>query len=209
MNLENLVNSLAAIQKDHPYISSMVIAEMTFIAGDAIAQLIENKKVNKRKIFYTAILAPIYGLCAKGLMETGELVGKYISENPLVKGALGPNLWGNFFNTFFFVNNTVGKEKDYSIPELARNYRNLFPNEEDSNKDFWQRFKERYIDNIPKKEFAVTTAFTLTAWNGIQWLNYSQIPENLRTPACLLENAIWIPVLSWLSLRGNKKITKK
>lgn len=197
------------LQKSHPLIGSMVAAEAIFVAGDAISQLIADKNIDKRRIIYTATLAPVYGICVKGLMESGELAGKYLSENPLVKAALGPNLWGNAFNTFFFVNNTVGERGDYSLKNLLKNYKYIFTRDNRRMKNIKERLKHSYFDNIPKKEYFYSVTVTLTAWNVFQYMNYSHIQDDLRTSASLAASVLWTGLLSLWSLKGSREIISK
>ena len=119
--------------QSQPLLGSMATASVTITTGDIASQLLIDKKVNWKKVWYTARLAPMYGAGIHALIESGDLVGKYISENPLVKSVLGPNLWGNLFNTFFFVNNTVGEKNDYSIKKLVNHYASMFSKENAKN----------------------------------------------------------------------------
>ena len=209
MDIVSLVNdsmpALSSFSKNHPHLTSMLTAEATFVIGDLVSQLITDHKIDTRKLRYTAALAPIYGLGIEALIESGELVGKYVSENPLVKAALGPNLWGNLFNTFFFVNNSVGEKKDYSLSELVKNYKTLFSGD----KSFFRRFKENYLDYIPKKEYLYSVGVTLSAWNVIQGLNYSYAPEDMRTTIALGAGLAWTTLLSAWSLKGRREVVKK
>lgn len=118
--------SFKNFQTAHPHIGAMLNAEVVYISGDLVSQLINDKKVDVKKLKYTATIAPLYGLMVEGCIETGEIVGRNISESPLVKAALGPNLFGNLFNTFFFVNNTVGEKNEYKIGKLASHYLSIF-----------------------------------------------------------------------------------
>jgi len=198
-------------QENHRILGSMITAEATFLTGDAISQLITDRKIDGRKLRYTAALAPLYGLCLEGLIQTGELVGKFISDNPLAKAALGPNLWGNFMTTFFFVNNTVGEREEYSIPELVKHYGRIvnISNSGEKQKGFFRRFREDYIGNIPKKEFWYSVAGILTAWNVFQYANYEYIEESMRTPATLAATFVWVPLLSFWSLKGRRRIVDR
>ena len=189
----------------HPLLCSIATAEATFVAGDCISQLIKDKTVDPRKVRYTATLAPLYGLGTHALVQTGELVGEYISDHPLAKSALGPNnIHGILYNTFFFVNNTVGERTGYSLTELAKHYACIFS----GTGSLWQRFKDKYIANVPGKEFAYTTATVVTAWNAIQYVNYAHVPEELRTAFVLAANIAWVTALSLWSLTGRRRIVK-
>ena len=201
------LNAYQSFMAVHPHIGNMATAEVTFFAGDAISQLITDKKINPKKLGYTAILAPIYGLGLEGLMESGELVGDYISEEPFAKSALGPNLWGNVMNAFFFVNNTVGEETGYSIRGLGRHYKDILFGDGKDKKSFWERMKEKYFGKIELSEYNKSVLSTLTAWNAIQTWNYSTVPEELRTPICLAAGVVWLTALSLWSLKGGRKLT--
>ena len=121
-------------------------------------------------------------------MQSGELVGNNISSNPLIKSALGPNLWGNLYNSFFFVNNTVGEKNNYDVRKLIDNYLDMFAKKEKDKSfscEFIDNFKDKYLNNVPVKEFMYSVAGTVTFWNAFQWYNYSSVPEEMRTPAAL------------------------
>jgi len=192
----------------NPFLGSVLTAEFTVPFGDIVSQLIRDRKVRWKQVGYSASLAPLYGSAAYGLLESGELVGKAVSEHPLAKAALGPNLWGNLYTTFFFVNNTVGERVGYSLKKLAQHYRNLFSNDnpEKEERSRWQNFKEKYIANIPGREYLNSVIATLTVWNVFQYMNYEHVPESMRTPASLAAGVIWIPLLSFWSLKGRRKI---
>jgi len=216
MDISNIVYDLyecyKTFQASHPHLGSMLTAEVTFTTSDLIAQLITDRKVDIKKLGYTAALAPVYGLCVEGLIESGELVGRNISDNPLAKGALGPNLWGNFFNTFFFVNNTVGEKKGYSLRNLGKHYLGLLSpkkSEEGLMRRVWDNFKDNYISNIPGREMLYATLGTLTLWNAFQYYNFTYVDEEMRTATTLVAAFVWTPALSWLSLRGRRKIVDK
>ena len=91
-----------SFQQANPLVGTVLTAEFTYLAGDSVAQLMNDKKLNPRRLLYTAFLAPIYALSISACMQSGELVGKLISPHPFAKSALGPNLVGNLHNTFFF-----------------------------------------------------------------------------------------------------------
>lgn len=186
----------------HPWISSIATAEATFIAGDSVSQLMKDKRIDAKKIKYTAALAPVYGICLNGLMESGELVGKYILDAPIAKAALGPNLIGNAVNALFFANNTTGERNGYSVSGLARNYYDILA---DNTRTISSRIKENFVDNIPGKEFTKSVIGTLTFWNLFQYLNYSYVEESMRTPATLAAAFGWTILLSAWSLTGRRR----
>lgn len=205
--VDTAFKAYSSLQMAHPIIGSVLTAEGTFIAGDITSQVIAGEKVDYSKIKYTAALAPIYGLGLYGLMESGELVGEYISGDPLAKAALGPNLLGNLYNTFFFVNNTVGEKKGYSLKKLAGHYWSMLSNRSD--KSYLKNLKEKYIGNIPGKEYMYSMAATLTAWNVFQYFNYDCVPEEMRTPTTLAAGLVWTSLLSLWSLKGRRKVVNK
>ncbi|KYK26399.1 hypothetical protein AYK26_07565 [Euryarchaeota archaeon SM23-78] len=191
-------------QQTNPLLGSMLTAEATYTLGDIVSQIITDKKVDWKKIRYTAKLAPVYGAAIYGLMESGDLVGELVSEHPLAKAALGPNLLGNVFNAFFFVNNTVGERKEYKIRELLKNYASIFST--DNKKGFFKNFKEKYIKNIPGKEYLNSVIGSVTVWNGIQYANYAYVADEMRAPVALACNLIWVCALSLWSLKGRRKV---
>lgn len=198
----NGFDAYRSFNESHPWLGAMATAEVTFIAGDSTSQLIKDRKVDLRKIRYTAAIAPVYGLGLNVLMESGNLVGRYISDNPIAKAALGPNLWGNVMNAFFFANNTIGERRGYSIPTLVKNYSEVLT---DSSRTIGRRIKENIIDNIPGKEFTMATIGTLTFWNAFQGYNYAYIEESMRTPATLAVAFGWIALMSLWSLTGRRR----
>jgi len=210
-NVQGFYEMYQAFQSVHPHLGTMLTAEAVYLTGDLSSQLINDRKVDIRKLGYTAALAPVYGLCLEGLMETGEIVGRNISDNALAKATLGPNLVGNLFNTFFFVNNTIGERENYSVPALIRHYANLLSSDKSENRGIrgrWENFKRNYVNNIPGKEFLIATAATLTLWNGFQWWNYTYVDSEMRTSTTIGAALIWTTFLSYWSLRGRRKIVE-
>jgi len=193
-------------QASHPLIGSMVAAEVIFVAGDAASQLISDKKIDTKKIKFTATLAPLYGVCINGLLESGDLVGACVSENPALKSALGPNLWGNVFNIFFFVNNTVGEKEDYNLKRLLKHYKNILTSDSPAVRNFKKRCKDNFINLIPKRAYLYSVVATLTAWNVFQYMNYSYVQDEMRTATALAASAIWTALLSLWSLRGRREM---
>jgi len=207
--LTDIVQAVDGFQKAHPHLSVMMTAELMYVIGDAAAQWVLDKKLNKRKLAYTAALAPLYGLCIDGLMQTGELVGKYINSNPLVKAALGPNLIGNASNTIFFYNNTMGEKTNYSIPALLKGYASIFSPAEIKKNGFLNNLNKKFISYIPGREYLKTLIATLTAWNAFQWLNYAVVPEHRRTYAVLLVGTVWTGIITSWSSKGAKNKLKQ
>lgn len=212
MSLEAMFDVYQQFQTAHPLIGTMLTAEVTFSVGDIVSQLVIDKKVNWKKVRYSMTLAPVYGAGLYGLMETGDVVGRTVSEHPFVKSALGPNLWGHLLNTFFFVNNTIGEKTNYSITGLLENYKATFSSQGDNIKEkvksLYSNFKEKYIQNIPGREFRDTTIATLTFWNAFQTANYAYIQDEMRTPAILATSLVWLSILSLWSLRGSRRLTQ-
>ncbi len=195
----NVFETYRLFQEGHPVIGSMLTAEFVFPVADIASQAITDRKINLRKVAYTAALAPVYGLSSYVLMKSGDFIGDYIVDNPLAKAALGPNLWGNMFNTFFFVNNTIGEKNNYSLATLVGHYKNLIFG--------GHSFKEHYLKNIPLKEYLFATAATLTLWNVFQYWNYSSVPKELQTSAALGASLVWMVIFSLLSLQGGRRIS--
>lgn len=183
-----------------PLITNMATAVATFSIGDVISQYIVDKKINWRKVGFSAILAPFYGAMLYGLVELGNSIGPYVNDNSLAKAALGPNLVGNGANAILFYNNTVGQKNNYSINELTKSYVEMF-----TEGNVWSRFKV----NIPKKEFRNSVVGTLTFWNAFHYFNYEYVSESMRTPAVLLTSVAWLTLLSLWSLKGSRKIVNK
>ncbi len=206
-------NFYVSFQQAHPILGSMATACGTFTLGDIISQSIMDKKVDFKKVRYTLCLAPIYGLGMYGVLESGDMIEKLIPEmykkdymsDPnlnFTKAALGPNVFGNALSAFFFVNNTVGEKKDYSLKELGKNYTSMLK----PGKDFFKNIKEKYLSNIPGQEFAYSILGTLTAWNAIQYANYSYVADEFRTPVTLGCGVVWMSMLSLWSLVGRRKV---
>lgn len=185
-------------QQAHPVLGTVLTAQVVFPFADISSQLITDKCVDWKKVTYTAGLAPLYGLCGYALMESGNLVGQYIIDHPLAQAALGPNLWGNLFNTFFFVNNSVGERNGYSLKKLGRHYWSLFSS------PHWKNIKDDYLSYIPLKEYLFATAATLTVWNAFQYWNYASVPKELQIPVTFAASAVWTVLLSLLSLNGRR-----
>ncbi len=211
MDLHQLVNSAFEayrdLQQTHPLLGAILTAGIVYPIGDITSQLLTDKKIDWIKVRFTATLSPLYGAGIYGLMETGNLVGDHISEEPLAKAALGPNFLGNLYNTFFFVNNTVGERTRYRLKDLVNNYSAIFRDRRLGT--IWKNFKERYVKNIPGKEYLNSVIGTLTAWNVFQYCNYAYISDEMQTPAALGAGFVWTSFLSLWSLRGRRKIVEK
>ncbi|MFA5797456.1 MAG: Mpv17/PMP22 family protein [Candidatus Woesearchaeota archaeon] len=206
-------NQYMQLQKTQPVIGSILTSAVTFTASDIVSQLMIDKKVNWKKVRYTASLTPLYGVSMYLVMQSGELVGKYLSTNPFLKSALGPNLWGNIYTSYFFVNNTVGEKSDYSFIALLKNYASIFQDYSGTFKErlhsFKNKFKKHYLDNILWTKYKPALIGTLTVWNVIQTLNYFVFNEEMRTPVALAAGFFWTIYLSEKSLIGGREITKK
>lgn len=206
MDLGSVVESYQYLQANHQIIGSMLTAEVTYVTGDVLSQLILDKKVDSKRVAFTAKLAPLYGLGIEALMQSGELVGNYVSNEPFIKSVLGPNLWGNLYNSFFFVNNSVGHKNDYEVGKLIKNYVDIIPKKGES---FIDNLKEKYLDNVPNKEFFYSVIGTLTFWNAFQWYNYAINSEEMRTPAALGVGVVWVGALSlWSLISREKKVVE-
>jgi hypothetical protein len=202
---KDLFEQYQNFQKIHPHIGTMLATEAILLTSDASSQLIRDKKINTKKLGFTATLAPIYSLCLEGLLETGNLVGEYISNNSIIKSALGPNLIGNVYNMFFFANNTIGEKNDYSIKEFIKTYYNAIT---DNAKSITERFKETIWNNVPKNAYMLAVGLTLTFWNAFQSVNYEYVPNELRAPATLGVSLLWSIGITYASLIGARKIAK-
>ncbi len=206
--VQQVFQGYRSLQEAHPVLGAMITAEVIYPLSDIASQLITDKTVNWRKVRYTAALAPMYGIGTYGLLETGDLVGEYVSSHPLVRAALGPNLFANAFNMFFFVNNTVGEKSNHDLEALANNYGQIV-REGGNLRDYVERFKENILRNIPIREYLHSVAAVTTVWNGFQWFNYSHIPDELQTPATLAASLGWMVLLSLWSLKGGRGIAKR
>jgi hypothetical protein len=204
--VKDLFDAYQNFQQVHPHIGTMLSSEFIFLASDASSQLIKDKKLNPKKLKFTAAMVPLYSLCIEGLLETGELVGKYISDKAIVKAALGPNFYGNFYNMFFFANNTIGEKTNYSIKNTLKFYYNTI---KDKTLSVNGKFKEAIWNNIPKNPYYFSVGATLTFWNVFQAANYEYISEELRAPATLVINLFWTLGLTYMSLIGARKIAKE
>ena len=206
MNLAHLVQDAfelyRAFNEAHPLLGSMATAAVIYPTADIASQYINDRQVNWRKVRYSTALSPLYGLAAYGCVRTGDVVGEYVSQNPLVRGALGPNIWGNLFNVFFFTNNTVGERTNYSLRKLAEHYQETCFGEG----EWYTRIKEKVIGSIPRQEYLNALIGTVTFWNAFQAVNYSYVPQELQTPSTLGVNLLWTIGLSFWSLRGGRRL---
>ncbi|HIG93837.1 MAG: hypothetical protein QT02_C0004G0026 [archaeon GW2011_AR9] len=194
MDLGAIVDGYVAFQQQHPILGSIATAEATFSLGDIISQRVTDGKVDWKKVRYTAAFSPLHGMACYASMQIGELVGQYIADDPLAKAALGPNLFGNAYNLFFFANNTIGEKIGYHLHQGKEYYHHL-------TSDFWA--------NIPKEEYAKSVIGTLTAWNVIQYYNYAYVAQELRTSVALGVGTLWIGLMSLWSLKGRRKIVQE
>ncbi|MBT3406362.1 Mpv17/PMP22 family protein [Candidatus Woesearchaeota archaeon] len=224
MDLGSILDAYVAFQAAHPVIGSMATAEVVYTASDAISQLVTDRKINPAKLGHTALSAPVYGIGLEALMQTGNAVGATISDNPIAMAALGPNLWGNLFNTVFFTNCTIAERVGYNIKEAFRssvsddavelmNYerseRNGFLGFYDNVKSFCGNVRDKYFSNVPGREYMYATVATFTLWNGFQAANYAYIPDEMRTPVTLGAAFVWTIVMSLWSLKGGRKVVSE
>lgn len=208
MDLGTLVEGYSQFTQAHPHISNIATAELIYVTGDIISQRMGKGPVNWRQVGYTAASAPVYGLCIEGLMETGDIAGKVIHDDPLTKSALGPNLWGNLYNAWFFAHRTIGMRNGWSATASARDYwtrikETLRPSETPRR----SRIKEQVMDLVPMREYLISAFTTVTAWNAVQYINYDKVPEHMQTPFVLGAALVWTAVLSTLSLTGMSRKT--
>ena len=187
-----------SFQQAHPLLGSMLTSSVIYPLSDIVSQAIVDRHIDWKRVRYSAILSAPYGLGTYGLMQTGDLVEHFISDHPLAKAALGPNLFANAYNLFFFFNNSVGKKSNYSFVALGQAYTQAFK----AGKESWGKFKAYLNDNIPKQAYWSSVATVLTAWNAFQWYNFSEIPHELQTPATITASLVWTILISAWSLKN-------
>lgn len=202
--VQDLFEHYRAFNEAYPILGSMATAGVIFPSSDIASQLISDKKVDWKKVRYTAALAPLYGVLAHLCVRSKELVPDFLTPNRLAESAFGPNLWGNAFNVIFFVNNTVGEKKGYRLEQLAKHYSSIFSRSD----SLTRNLKEKIVSYVPRNEYAKATLGTLTLWNVFQCANYEYIPEELQTPATLAMAFGWTIFLSLWSLTGRRKIAE-
>ena len=185
-------------QASHPVYGSMLTSEIIFPTADAISQLITDKKINWKRIKYTAALAPIYGATINYFIRSEKIIEESISESPLAMSALGPNLLGQFLNAFFYVNNTIGEKTNYNLKELVKHYSSTRR----------KNFRKKIFGNIPEREYLFTTIGTLTFWNAFQYFNIKLAPEEMQTQNTLLMAFVWTNLISLWSLKGGRRLVK-
>ncbi|MEK6963997.1 MAG: Mpv17/PMP22 family protein [Nanoarchaeota archaeon] len=202
----------------HPLTCAMTTAEAFFLTGDLISQKLSGK-VNPKKIVYTAVLAPLYGLTMHGIVEAGNNMGdlwNYAIEKgatwnyALTKAALGPNLDGLLFNAIFFLNNKLGERADYNLGRVVQEYGNLTSHPEIKGTGLKGRLKALRKNlnddrNLPRKEFMQTCLGSLTLWNAFHAVNYAVTPKELCTPFSLLASFGWTCILSYWSTKDLRK----
>ncbi len=197
-----------AFNESNPITGSILTAGAVFPAADVASQLLANKTVEWRKVRYSAGLSLLYGVLAHGCVRSADLVGAYLSDHALAKAALGPNLWGNFFNVFFFINNSVGEKQNYRFSSLLEHYASTLSSVA-GGKSMSTTIQEKILNYVPAREYLYATLGTLTFWNAFQYLNYSYIPKELQTPATLGVAFGWTVLLSFWSLMGRRKPSEK
>lgn len=209
MDLGSVVHTVfeqyRSLNETHPLLGAMLTAGVIFPGTDITSQLLADKTVDWKKVRYTAALSPIYGLAAHGCVRSGDLVGEYISEHPLARAALGPNLWGNLFNVFFFVNNCVGEKKNYRFGSLLVHYASVF-RPTASGTSISRTIQEKILDYVPRREYFYAFLGTVSFWNAFQYVNYTQISRELQTPSTLAVAFAWTVLLSGWSLAGRRKL---
>ena len=207
MNLTQIVkdsfDTYRTLNEAHPLLGSMATAAVIYPTADIVSQYISDRHINWKKVVYSAALSPLYGMAIYGCVRTGDIVGEYISSNPFVRGALGPNLWGNIFNVFFFTNNTVGERSNYSLGKLAEHYKKTCFGA----RSLYTRIKESINSCVPRQEYINALIGTVTFWNAFQAVNYSYVPEKLQTSSTLGVALLWTIGLSFWALRGGRKLT--
>jgi hypothetical protein len=209
-SIKDVLTMYTEFQRAHPHIGTMVASEVTYLLGDAFSQLTLEKRLNYKKLGYTAALAPFYGVVLEGLLESGELVGRHISDNPFAKSALGPNLWGNLFNVFFFYNNTIGEESGYSLKSLAKGYASLVSPSAIRENGFIGNIRKKMLSKVPGHEYKKSVIGAVTGWNAVQTLNYYFVPAYLRMSTSMAVGTAWLTALTaWSTIGARKKIKEK
>jgi len=186
----------------HPLMGSITTAMAVFPLADIVSQYITDKRVDWKKVRYTAALSPLYGTGIYGCVQSGDLIKDHVSENPLARAALGPNLWGNVHNAFFFINNTIGEQSGYDLGALVNHYRKTFV----SSTPF-HNIAETIKKHVPGREYLNAFIGSVTFWNGFQAINYAYIPPELQTPTTLGVAFVWTVALSTWSLRGRRRLS--
>ncbi|MCF7865920.1 hypothetical protein K9L67_02585 [Candidatus Woesearchaeota archaeon] len=193
------------------------------MGSDAIIQHKDNKKINLKQSLFKMFLAPIYAETINGLMWTGDMVGKYLWDNPVAKAVLGPNLFANLTNPIVLANEQIGKENKYSFPKLIKHYATILEdkrtekekkedNEKNIKNNIFKNFKRNFVDKVDNYGYKQTVKHTLTSWNIFQIINYYAVPQHLRTIVTIGPGAIWSYLsTSWGQGRHNqgKSITKQ
>jgi hypothetical protein len=213
MDLTNMVKdgweAYQSFQQTYPLLNSMITGSVIYTSADAASQLMTEKKIDKRKIKYTAGISPVYGLLTHWVVEGGEFIGKGVQNNPLVK-SLSAIALGNVLNGIFFSNNQIGEKNNYNLKDLVKNYSKILHDKTDTKKikNTYKRFQEKFVENVPTKEFRECVAISFPYWLTINMINFSYTPEPMRTPVVMAAAFGWTCLLSLWSLKGRKKIKK-
>ncbi len=193
-----------SFQQAHPVINSMATGEVIYTAADATSQLIRHKKIDKKKIAYTAKIAPLYGLLGHGVVKSANFIGENIYNHPFTKAVASIPI-GNLCNAFFFANNQLGEKNNYSIKKLVQNYSKIIK-DKTSNNNLYQRFRENFINHVPEVEYKKGVLTSLPYWLTLSTLTFACVPEHMRTPTVLGGAFVWSLLISSLSLRGREKL---
>ena len=73
--VEGMWHSYKTLHQNHPLVGAVLDGEVAYIMGDIGSQLLKERRIDWRKVGYTAALAPTYGLAAYGVVQTGDVVG--------------------------------------------------------------------------------------------------------------------------------------
>ena len=202
----------------HPLLTTMATAQITFPVGDVIAQAVENRtkleedrNIDWKRTRFNAALASSYGAGLYGLMQTAELPAAMGLDSAFDKAALGPNLWGNGFNLLFYINNAIGKERNYSLRALGEFYKNITRRDEKEASTPTQaisNFAHNMTSRVDKGEYLKSVALVLTFWNAFQWANFLYVPEEMRTPAALSLSVPWNTLLTYLAVKSANKVAQ-
>jgi len=187
----------------HPLINSMASAEVMYTAADASSQLIRHKKIDPKKLAYTAKLAPLYGLIGEGIIRSANFIGEGIYDHPFTK-SLAANPLGNLSNAFFFVNNQLAEKNGYKISETFKQY--FGKNPEDNGENLYNKFKSRFLNHVPDDIYKKAVLMSLPYWLTAQTAIFAYAPEHMRMPSTLACAFGWTLLSSSLSLIGRESL---
>ncbi len=201
----------------HPLLGSMATAELIYPISDIVSQKITDGAIDWKKVRYTAVLSPAYGAGIFGCIESQHVVPDGIESAMIGKAALSNLFGGLIFNSFFFMNNTIGERNDYDLGKLVSHYTSFFRpttksttegNMYSKMRDTYQAVKEKIKSSIPYQEFTKAFLGSITLWTAFQYANFSYNPPELQTPTSLSMAFIWTVFLSAWSLTGRRRLAQ-